>query len=168
MALHEFRGITPTIGKDCYIVASAEVIGKVKMGDNVSVWFNAVIRGDVNDIVIGNRSNVQDLALIHVSGPNPAIIGENVTIGHGAMVHGCRIGNNCLIGMGAIVLDGAEIGDNCIVAAGTVVSPGKKFPEGSMILGIPARATRPLTEEERAQCLWYADRYEDVTKMYRP
>jgi carbonic anhydrase/acetyltransferase-like protein (isoleucine patch superfamily) len=126
-------------------------MGDVTLGEHVSVWFGAVVRGDVNKITIGNYSNVQDGTVIHVTqGGHSTHIGERVTIGHKALLHACSVGNDCLIGMGAILLDGVEIGDGSIVAAGALVTPGKKFPPGSMILGSPAKAVRSVKAEERA------------------
>lgn len=131
-----------------YISEGAKVIGRAQLGDHVSIWFNSVVRADVNFIKIGENSNVQDLCMLHVTELNSLMIGSNTSLGHSVVLHGCKIGNGCLIGMGAIILDGAEIGDNSIVAAGSLVTPGKKFPPGSMIKGRPAVVERALTQEE--------------------
>jgi carbonic anhydrase/acetyltransferase-like protein (isoleucine patch superfamily) len=163
-----FEGATPTLGDDVYIAEGARVIGNVELGDQASVWYNAVIRGDLENITIGARTNVQDGTVIHIeSGQYPTIIGEGVTIGHKALVHACTIGDNCLIGMGSIILDGAVIADNCLVAAGAVVTPGKTFPEGSLILGSPARAVRELSDDEIDSFRESAAHYVDLAKRHR-
>nr|WP_321496600.1 gamma carbonic anhydrase family protein [uncultured Methanolobus sp.] len=129
---------------------NATVIGDVVMGEESSVWFGAVIRGDANPIRIGKRTNVQDNVVIHISDTSRADIGDDVTIGHCAVVHGCKIASNVLIGMNSTVLDGAEIGENCIIGANALVPPGKKIPTGSMVMGVPAKVIRQLTEDEIA------------------
>ncbi len=140
---------SPKLGERTYAADGAKIIGRVELGDHANVWFNTVIRGDVNFIKIGKNSNIQDLCMLHVTEQNSLTIGENTSLGHSVILHGCKIGNGCLIGMGAIILDGAEIGDECLVAAGSLVSPGKKFPAGSMIKGRPAVVERALSPEER-------------------
>lgn len=130
------------------IFDGAKLIGNVEMKDNVSIWYNAVLRGDIEPITIDENSNVQDNCVVHVSKNYPVKIGKNVSIGHGAIVHGCTIEDNVLIGMGAIILNGAHIGKNCLVGAGALVTENKTFPEGSLIIGSPAKAIRQLTEEE--------------------
>lgn len=138
----------PKLGERVYAAPGAKIIGRADLGDHVSIWFNTVVRADVNFIKIGTNTNIQDLCMLHVTEQNSLTIGENTSLGHSVILHGCKIGNGCLIGMGAIVLDGAEIGDNCLVAAGSMVTPGKKFPAGSMIKGRPAVVERPLNPEE--------------------
>lgn len=138
----------PKLGERVFAAAGAKIIGRVELGDHVNVWFNSVIRADVNFVKIGRNTNIQDLCMLHVTEMNSLTIGENTSLGHSVILHGCKIGNGCLIGMGAIILDGAEIGDNCLVAAGSMVTPGKKFPAGSMIKGRPAVVERPLSQEE--------------------
>jgi carbonic anhydrase/acetyltransferase-like protein (isoleucine patch superfamily) len=138
----------PALGARVFAADGARIIGRAELGDHVNVWFNTVIRADVNFIKIGRNTNIQDLCMLHVTELNSLTIGENTSLGHSVILHGCKIGNGCLIGMGAIILDGAEIGDNCLVAAGTLVTPNKKFPPGSMIKGRPAVVERPLTPEE--------------------
>lgn len=137
-----------SIDKSIFIADGAKIIGSVEIGENSSVWFNAVIRGDSNEIKIGDGSNVQDNAVIHTSKDFGVSIGDNVTIGHGAIVHGCTIGNNVMIGMGAIVLDGVVIEDNCIIGAGALVTQGKIIPAGSLAFGNPAKTVRQLSEKE--------------------
>ncbi len=144
-----FKDITPEIHSSAWVTESAQVIGDVVIGEESSVWFNAVIRGDMNYIRIGKRTNIQDGCVLHVARRTlPLIIGDEVTVGHNVTLHACTIGNRCLIGMGAVVMDGAEVEENCIVAAGSLVTPGTKIPSGNLVLGSPARVKRPLTEEE--------------------
>jgi carbonic anhydrase/acetyltransferase-like protein (isoleucine patch superfamily) len=147
----EYSGASPNIHESCFIAKSAEVIGNVNIGENTSVWYNCVIRGDENKINIGNYTNIQDGSVIHISKEHGTEIGDYVTIGHKAIVHACKIGNNVLVGMGAIILDGAEIEDNVLIGAGSIVTPGKKIPSGSLVLGSPARVVRKLTDEEIKQ-----------------
>ncbi len=136
------------LGKTIFIAKSADVVGKVKLGNFISVWFQAVIRGDVDSITIGDRTNIQDGTVVHVAAGYPTVIGEGVSIGHNAIIHGCEIGDNVLIGMGAIILNGAKIGDNSIVGAGSLVTQGKVFPPNSLIMGSPAKVVRALKPEE--------------------
>lgn len=148
MSLYSYKEFSPQIGEGVYIAPSADVIGRVYLEKNVNLWHQVVARGDVNDIRIGEGTNIQDLTMLHVVEEIPLIIGKGVSVGHGAIIHACTIGDNCLIGMGSIVLDGAVIGDNCVVAAGSVVPPGKTYPAKSMIMGSPAKVARPLTDQE--------------------
>ncbi|OFW01326.1 MAG: gamma carbonic anhydrase family protein [Acidobacteria bacterium RIFCSPLOWO2_02_FULL_68_18] len=158
--LRPFRTVSPTVDPSAFVDSSAQVIGDVHVGAESSIWMNAVVRGDVNYVRIGARTNVQDLALVHVvSNTHPTLIGDAVTVGHGAMVHGCAIEDRCLIGMGAILLSGCRIGAGSIVAAGALVPEGMVVPPGSMVMGMPATVRRPLTAEEAASILWYADNY---------
>ena len=149
-----------------YVAEGAKILGDVTIGENSSVWYNAVIRGDSNSIVIGENTNVQDNAVLHTSHSHGLKIGDNVTIGHGAIVHGCTIGNNVLIGMGAIVLDGAVIEDNCIIGAGALVTQSKVMPEGSLVLGNPAKVVRVISEEEKASIIKNAKEYVKEAKSY--
>ncbi len=146
----KFRSLYPDISDSAFVADNATVIGDVVMGEESSVWFGAVIRGDANPIRIGKRTNVQDNVVIHISDTSRADIGDDVTIGHCAVVHGCKIASNVLIGMNSTVLDGAEIGENCIIGANALVPPGKKIPTGSMVMGVPAKVIRQLTEDEIA------------------
>ena len=167
-------GKSPQISPTAWIAPSADVLGDVTLGDDVSVWFGAVLRGDVNHIVVGARSNVQDGTVIHVTnGGNPTLIGERVTIGHNVTLHACTIGDDCLIGMGSVILDEVEVGAGSIVAAGALLTPGKKYPPGSLILGSPAKAARPVRPEERAEMIdqgWknYLEYTEKYRKSFRP
>lgn len=141
-------GVAPALGADVWIARSAQVIGRVDLGARASVWFGAVIRGDNEPITIGPETNIQDNAVLHSDAGSPLCIGAGCTIGHSAIVHGCRLGDNVLIGMGATVLNGAVIGEGSIVGAGALVTGGKEFAPGSMILGSPAKCVRALTDEE--------------------
>jgi len=146
--IKEIRGNTPKFGNDCFIADNATIIGDVIMGDECSVWFNSVIRGDVHYIRIGNRVNIQDNATIHGTYKiAPTTIGNNVSIAHNAVVHGCTIGNNVLVGMGAIIMDNVVISDNCIIAAGSVISKATKVESGSVYAGIPAKKIKTLSPE---------------------
>ncbi|MEO7308097.1 MAG: gamma carbonic anhydrase family protein [Ferruginibacter sp.] len=142
------KGVLPTFGNDCYIAPNATIVGDVVMGDNCSIWFNAVLRGDVNIIRMGNKVNVQDGAIIHCTYLKAAaIIGNNVSIGHNAIVHGCVIDDNVLIGMGAIVMDNVRVGSNSIVAAGAVVLENTQIEPGSIYAGVPAKKVKDISEE---------------------
>lgn len=138
----------PKIAHGVFIAPTAVVIGRTILQENVNVWFNTVIRGDVNTIDIGKNTNVQDLSMLHVTEQNDLVIGDNVSIGHSVILHGCKIGNGCLIGMGSKILDGSFIGNNCLVAAGSVVPPNKVYPDNSFIIGTPAVVKRELSAVE--------------------
>ena len=158
--IRPFRSIHPTVHPSAFIDISAQVIGDVHIGAESSVWMNAVVRGDVNLIRIGARTNMQDLTMVHVmSRTHPTIVGDDVTIGHSAVLHGCTIEDRCLIGMGAVLLNGCRIGSGSIVAAGAVVPEGMVVPPGSMVMGLPAKVRRPLRAEEDASIKQYADNY---------
>jgi carbonic anhydrase/acetyltransferase-like protein (isoleucine patch superfamily) len=146
------RGVSPSIASSAFIDASARVVGDVVIGEESSVWLNAVVRGDVNAIRIGRRTNLQDGVVVHVNRePSyPTIVGDEVTVGHGAILHGCTVEDRCLIGMGAILLNGSRIGSESIVAAGTLVTERTEIPSGSLVMGAPGRVRRALTNEERA------------------
>ena len=155
------------IDKSVFIADGAKVIGDVEISKNGSVWFNAVIRADLGSVKIGENSNVQDNAVVHTSKDFGVQIGDNVTIGHSAIVHGCTVGNNVLIGMGAIVLDGAVIEDNCIIGAGTLVTHGKVISAGSLAFGNPAKVVRPLTDDEIRSITDNAISYAEKAKNYK-
>jgi carbonic anhydrase/acetyltransferase-like protein (isoleucine patch superfamily) len=151
MPVYEHKGIRPRLGRDVFIAPNATVIGDVELGDEASVWFGAVIRGDVFPIRFGARTNVQDGSVVHVTGGRAATaVGDDVTIGHMVLLHGCTVGSRCLIGMGSILLDGAVIGDECLVAAGSLVAPRTVIPPRSMVMGRPAKVVRPLAEDDLA------------------
>ena len=158
--LRPFRSIVPTVHESAFVDQSAQVIGDVQIGAESSVWMNVVIRGDVHFIRIGARTNIQDGTIVHVMrNTHPTVIGDDVTIGHGAVVHGCTIEDRCLIGMGAILLNGCRVGTGSIVGAGTLVPEDMVIPPGSLVIGSPARVRRSLTPEEDASIKWYADNY---------
>jgi carbonic anhydrase/acetyltransferase-like protein (isoleucine patch superfamily) len=148
MAIYSLDGKQPLMGAGAWVADSAHVIGGVELGANVSIWFGAVLRGDNETIHIGDGSNVQEGSVLHSDMGKPLTIGQNVTIGHGVMLHGCTIGDETLIGIGAVVLNGAKIGQNCLVGAGSLVTEGKEFPDGHLIVGSPAKAVRELTPEQ--------------------
>src|SRR5580765_2221988 len=157
--LRPHRGRMPRVHPSAFIDVSAQVIGDVEIGEESSVWMAVVIRGDVNRIRIGARTNVQDGAVLHgMTGTHEVTIGDSVTIGHGAVIHGCRVRDRCLIGMGAILLNGAEIGSDSIVAAGTLIIEGMKVPPRSLVMGSPGKVKRLLLDTEVAEILKYADR----------
>jgi carbonic anhydrase/acetyltransferase-like protein (isoleucine patch superfamily) len=161
------RGRLPRLAPGVYIDESAQVIGDVEIGDESSVWMCTVIRGDVNWIKIGKRSNVQDGTIVHVmTKTHPTTIGDRVTIGHAAIVHGCTIEDQCLIGMGAILLNGAHVGTGSIVAAGTLLVEGMKVPPRSLVMGSPGKVKRPLTDAEVGGIQAYADRYVNLRLDY--
>jgi carbonic anhydrase/acetyltransferase-like protein (isoleucine patch superfamily) len=171
--IRTYRGIRPRLGQGVYVDPSAQLIGDVQLGDDVSLWPMAVVRGDVNRIVIGARSNVQDGSVLHVTHDGPYSpggadlqIGEDVTIGHGVILHACRIGNRCLIGMGARVLDQAVLEDEVFIAAGSLVAPGKRLRSGYLYRGSPAREARPLSAQEIAQLKYSAEHYVRIKNNY--
>ncbi len=172
--IHRFKSHMPNIGKNSWLAPSADVIGDVACGNDCSIWFGCVIRGDVHSITIGNRTNIQDLSMVHVthyknndkSTGNPTIIGNDVTVGHRVMLHGCTIEDACLIGMSATILDGAVIGKESIVGAGALVTKNKIFPPRSLIVGSPAKVIRELTDEEVAELYASAKRYVEFKKDY--
>ena len=162
------HGKWPEIHETTFVTPSADIIGEVTIGPDSSIWFQTVIRGDVNWIRIGSRTNIQDQSVLHVTRETaPLIIGDEVTVGHGVTLHGCKVGNRCLIGMGAILLDGVEIGDECIVGAGAVVTKGKVVPAGSLVLGAPAKVVRELTPAERVSLKQSAENYVKDAMEYR-
>jgi len=165
--IRTFQGIKPTVPKSCFIDATAVVIGDVVMGEACSVWFNAVIRGDVNYIRIGNRTNVQDLCMLHVThDTHPLLIGSEVTIGHHVVLHGCTIQDRVLVGMGAIIMDGAVIGEDSVVGAGALVVEGTIVPPKSLVLGSPAKVKRSVTAKELAWVKDSAENYVQYASQY--
>ncbi len=147
--IHAYKGVVPKVHPSVFIADSADVIGDVELAEESSVWFTTVVRGDVNHVRIGRGSNLQDGTVIHVNrGGTPTILEEYVTVGHAARLHGCHIKSNCLIGIGAVVLDGAVLEEECLVAAGALVAPGTKAPRGSVLMGAPARVKRQVTEAD--------------------
>jgi len=155
-----FRGILPQVADGAFLAPTATVIGNVHIGAESGIWFGVVLRGDVNRIRIGRRTNLQDGTIVHVtSGTHPTLIGDGVTVGHGVKLHGCTVADGCLIGIGAVVLDGAVIGEMSMVAAGTLVVPGMVVPPRSLVVGSPGKIKRSLTDEECEQLAMLADRY---------
>jgi carbonic anhydrase/acetyltransferase-like protein (isoleucine patch superfamily) len=157
--LEKFLRKPPTLGRDVYLARTAVVLGDVTLGDYSSVWYGAVLRGDINRIVVGHHSNIQDNAVLHLADDYPCLLGSWVTIGHSAIVHACTVGDECLVGMGATILDGAVIGAQSLIGANALVTQGTKIPEGSMVLGSPARVVKPLTPEQRAGLKHWAEKY---------
>lgn len=164
--LAHYLGRTPDIARAAFIAANATVIGDVTMGPNSSVWYGCVLRGDINTIEIGEGSNVQDGTIVHLADDFGVKVGAYTTIGHAAIIHACEIGDECLIGMGATILDGAKIGDRCIVGANALVTQRFVAPPGSMILGAPAKVVRPLTDAEAAGLKKWAEKYIEVAKAH--
>src|SRR6476646_11541821 len=148
----------PKLGKGVYIARGAAVLGDVKLGDYSSVWYNAVLRGDINRIVVGHHTNIQDNAVLHLADDFACIIGNYVTVGHSAIVHACKVGDEVLVGMGAVILDGAVVGKQSIIGAKALVTQGAKIPPGSLVLGAPAKVVRKLSKEERAGLKWWAEK----------
>ena len=165
--IRPFQGMAPKLGQRIFIAESALVLGDVELGDDSSVWFNCVVRGDVNYVRIGARTNIQDMSVLHADSGVPLTLGEDVTVGHKAMLHGCTIGDGCLIGIGAVVLNGARIGKGCLVGAGSLVTEGKEFPAGSMILGSPARVVRQLSTEQLEGLRLMAEHYVSNASRFR-
>ena len=165
--IKSFKGISPRINPQALILPNVVIAGDVEIGPETSVWFHATIRGDVGAVRIGARSNIQDNCVLHEStGRTPLIIGDEVTVGHGAVLHGCRLSNRCLIGMGATVLDGAVVGENCMIGAGALVPEGMIVPDGHLAVGVPAKVRRPLTEAEILTLKDSADHYVEYAKEY--
>ena len=167
MALYQLDDFQPAVAATAWVADSAQVIGNVTLGDHTSVWFGVVIRGDTSTISVGKGSNVQDNSVLHADHGMPLVIGEGVTVGHQVMLHGCTVGNNCLIGIGAIVLNGAKIGNNCLVGAGALVTEGKEFSDGSMIIGSPAKAVRILSLEQIQGLKMSAESYIANARRYK-
>jgi carbonic anhydrase/acetyltransferase-like protein (isoleucine patch superfamily) len=167
MAVYKLGEHTPKIHDSAWIAASAEVIGRVTLAEGASVWFGAIVRGDVEDIRIGRNSNIQDNSVLHADTGQPLVIGENVTVGHHVMLHGCNVGDGALIGIRAVVLNGAQIGRNCIVGAGAVVTEGKSFPDGTLILGAPAKVVKEVSPEQIAGMKAGAAHYLENARRFR-
>jgi gamma-carbonic anhydrase len=164
--LDKFLLKKPALGKGVYIARGAVVLGDVTLGHHSSVWCNSVLRGDLNRIVVGHHTNIQDNAVLHLADDLPCIVGHYVTIGHAAVVHACTIGNQVLVGMGSIVLDGAVIGEQSLVGAGALVTPGTRIPPGSLVLGSPAKVARALSRQERTGLKAQAEKYVRLAAYY--
>jgi carbonic anhydrase/acetyltransferase-like protein (isoleucine patch superfamily) len=167
MALYALDGVAPRVGQGAWVADSAQVMGNVELGENASIWFGSVVRGDTDLIHIGSGTNIQDGSVLHADVGKPLHVGDNVTVGHKVMLHGCTIGDGSLIGIGAIVLNGAKIGKGCIVGASALVTEGKEFPDGSMIIGSPAKAVRELTPEQQQGLRWSAQHYVENAHRFR-
>ena len=157
--LDTFLRVQPRLGEGVYLASTAVVLGDVTLGDYSSVWYNALLRGDINRIVVGHHSNLQDNAVVHLADDYPCLIGDYVTVGHSAIVHACTIGNEVLVGMGSTVLDGAVVGDQSLIGANSLITAGVNIPAGSLVLGSPARVVRALTPEERGGLRHWAQKY---------
>jgi len=157
--LDRFLRKTPKLGKGVFIAQTATVIGDVTLGAHASVWYGAVLRGDINRIAVGHHTNIQDNAVLHLADDYPCVVGNWVTVGHGAIVHACTVRDECLVGMGAVILDGAVIGKQSIIGAKALVTQGMKIPPGSLVLGAPGKVVRKLSREERTGLKWWAEKY---------
>jgi len=166
MPIYPYQGKTPTIGENCYIAPTAVLIGDVTIEDGASVWFGAVLRGDVAPIRVGRNSNIQDGTVIHGEFNSPTIIGENVTVGHSAIIHAAVVGDHVLVGMGAVLLSRCRIGEHTIIGARALVTEEVVIPPGTLAKGMPARPARPLTEEERARIMESANHYIEYARTY--
>jgi gamma-carbonic anhydrase len=166
MAIEQFDGIFPAIHPGVFVAASADVIGRVTLHEESSVWYHATLRGDLNEIVVGPRSNIQDNVVIHLADDFGCHVGELVTVGHSAILHACRVGNEVLVGMGAIILDGAVIGERSIIGAGALVTGGTVIPPGSLVLGSPGKVVRTLALDEQAGIRKWADKYVAGSRRY--
>ena len=167
MALYQLDDERPQLADSAWVADSAQLIGQVELDEDASVWFGAILRGDAERLRVGKGSNVQDASVLHADPGFPLVLGENVSIGHQVMLHGCTIGDGTLIGIQAVVLNGARIGRHCLVGAGALITEGKEFPDGSMILGAPARVVRPLTAEQIAGLQRIAEHYVENAKRFR-
>jgi len=165
--IKHFEGKQPRLGKNAYVSENAMVIGDVTLGDEVNIWFGAVLRGDMHYIKIGNRTNIQDNSVVHVTTRvSPTNIGSGVTVGHGAIIHGCTIEDDCLIGMGAILMDDAVIGAGSLIGAGALIPPNMKIPKISLVVGSPGKVIRQITEVEREMILERPQEYIDLASIY--
>lgn len=167
MAIYELEQVSPTLAESAWVADSAQVMGRVDLAAHTSIWFGVIIRGDTESIAIGEGSNIQDGSVLHADVGQPLRVGKHVTVGHKVMLHGCTIGDESLIGIGAIVLNGAKIGKNCLVGAGSLVTEGKEFPDGSMIMGSPAKVVRSLTPEQMEVLRLSAKHYVDNAQRFK-
>jgi carbonic anhydrase/acetyltransferase-like protein (isoleucine patch superfamily) len=166
--IRRFKEHCPVVDPSAYVDESAQVVGDVHIGAESSVWMNVVIRGDVNHIRIGQRTNIQDLTMVHVMrDTHPTVIGDDVTVGHSAIVHGVTIEDRVLVGMGAVLLNGVHIEPDCVIAAGSLLTEGTRIPARSLVMGRPGKVKRPLTDDEVAEIRWYADNYVNYRLDYK-
>ena len=167
MLIKPYKGIHPKLHPTVFVVETAVIIGDVEIGEYSSIWFNAVVRGDVHYIRIGDRTNIQDLCMLHVTkDTHPLILGNDITVGHSVTLHGCTIKDRCMIGMGTTILDGAMVGEDCIIGAGALVTEGAVIPPGTLAIGMPAKPKRDLTEKEIARIRQSAQNYIDYARTY--
>ena len=166
MAIENFAGFSPNIHPSAFIAASADVIGRVTLHEETSIWYHATLRGDIHEIIIGPHSNIQDNAVIHLADDFGCYVGEFVTVGHSAILHACTVKDECLIGMGAIVLDGAVIGERTIIGAGALVTGGTVIPPGSLVLGSPGKVVKTLSLDEQTKIKYWAEKYVRGSRMY--
>lgn len=166
MAIETFDDRVPDIHPSAFIAASADVIGRVSVGEEASIWYNTTLRGDINDIVIGPRSNIQDNAVVHLADDYGAYIGELVTVGHSAVIHACTVKDEVLVGMGACILDGAVIGERSIIGAHALVTGGMEIPPGSLVLGSPAKVVKTLDKEQQSGVKKWAEKYIKVSRKF--
>ncbi len=164
--LERFLLKSPTLGRSVFVAPGAVVLGDVRLHDCASIWYGAVLRGDINYIEVGHHSNIQDNSVLHLADEFPCVIGNYVTVGHAALVHACTIGNEVLVGMGSTILDGAVIGDQCLIGARALITPGSRIPAGSLVLGSPAKVARALEPAERARLKKWAEKYVEVAAFY--
>ena len=167
LPLYPFEGTFPKVAPSAFVAPTAALVGRVELGEQASVWHHAVLRGDINRIVLGARSNIQDGCILHVTEDLEVWVGEDVTVGHGAILHGCRVENRCLIAMRATVLDGAVVGEGSIVAAGALVPEGAVIPPGSLVMGLPGRVVRQTREADREKLAELASSYVELALRYR-
>ena len=164
--IYDFEKSVPEVHPDSWVASNATLIGKVKLEKNSSIWFNAVLRGDIELISIGENSNIQDGSVLHTDPGYPLKIGKNVTVGHLVMLHGCTIGDNSLIGIGAVILNNAKIGKNCIIGAKALITENKEIPDNSLVIGSPGKVVREVTEEEKKAIIENTKHYQDNWKRY--
>lgn len=164
--LYPYKGTMPRVAAGVFLAPGARVVGRVTIERDASVWFNCVLRGDSDTVTIGEGSNIQDGSVVHTDAGSPALVGRNVTVGHGCIIHGCTIGDDCLIGMGTTILSGATLGPNCLVGAGSLITEGKVFPAGSVIMGRPAKVVRQAEERDLAMIRRGAEHYRQNARDY--
>ena len=167
MAIYELDGVAPEVAASAWVADSAEVMGNVQLAEDASIWFGAVLRGDCESISIGEGSNIQDASVLHADLGKPLVVGRHVTVGHQVMLHGCTIGDESLIGIGAVVLNGAKIGKGALIGANTLITEGKEIPDGVLVVGSPGRIVRELKPEERENLLGIARGYVERSRLYK-
>lgn len=167
MNLFSYDGAAPSVDQSAFIAPNATVVGRVSIGAESSIWFQCVLRGDINSIAIGSQTNIQDACLLHVTHRHPLVVKDRVTVGHGAILHGCEIKSDCLIAMGAIILDGAVVGEGCLIGAGSLIPPGMQIPTGSLVMGVPGKIIRQLSSEDKKQMIHGWQNYIGYAGSYR-